>query len=120
MFNHCMKEEKFVTKFMSMFGTLDEVSTHGTVCRTRVGEKRFYYSEPMSWHNKLKHYVDDHSQRRHSPVDLAEVWKTQWWPHQQLSFLLTISEVSAANLRGCAKDGPAESMLKTCNVGQYT
>jgi hypothetical protein len=27
---HCMKEEKYVTKFMSTFGTLDKVSSHKT------------------------------------------------------------------------------------------
>jgi hypothetical protein len=112
MFIHCMKEKKYVTKFMSTFGTLDEVQTHGTFCRTAAGaDVRFNYSEPMSWHNKAKHWVDDHNQRRHSPIDLAEVWKTQWWPHRQFSFFLTITEVNAANSRGRAQDGIAEPVL---------
>ncbi len=37
MFIHCMKEEKYVTKFMSTFGTLDEVPTHKTKCTTAGG-----------------------------------------------------------------------------------
>ena len=46
MFIHCMKEEKFVTKFMLTFGTLDEVPTHGTVRRTQAGEKRLIILSP--------------------------------------------------------------------------
>ena len=82
MFIHCMKEEKYVTKFMSTVRTLDEVPTHGTFRRTQSGaDIRFNYPEPMSWHNKSKHWVDDHNQWRHSPIDLAKVWNTpQWWP----------------------------------------
>ena len=101
-----------MTKFMSTFGTLDEVQTHGTFRRTAAGaDVRFNYPEPMSWHNKAKHWVDDHNQRRHSPIDLAEVWKTQWWPHRQFSFFLTITEVNAANSRARARDGIAEPVL---------
>lgn len=76
----------------------------GTFCRTADrGEAQFSYPEPMSWHSKAKHWLDDHNQRRHSPIDLAEVWKIFWWPHWQLSFFLTISEVNTANLRSCSK-----------------
>lgn len=111
LFIHCMKEEKYVTKFMSTFGTLDEVESHATMRRTAAGDVHFKYPEPMSWHNKSKHWVDDHNQRRHSPIDVAEVWKTQWWPHRQFCFFLTISEVNAANSRGRARGEQAEPVL---------
>ena len=111
LFIHCMKEEKYVTKFMSTFGTLDEVESHATMRRTAAGDVHFKYPEPMSWHNKSKHWVDDHNQRRHSPIDVAQVWKTQWWPHRQFCFFLTISEVNAANLRGRARGEQAEPVL---------
>ena len=112
LFIHCIKEEKFVTKFMSTFGTLDEVPSHATSRTTRTGAQvHFKYPEPVSWHNKAKHWVDDHNQRRHSPIDLAESWKTQWWPHWQFSFFLSISEVNAANSRGRARGVIAEPVL---------
>ena len=82
---HCTKEEKYVAKFMAMFGTLDEVAAHKTFRRTATGDVHFSYPEPFSWHNKTKCWVDDHNQRRHSPINLAEIWKTQWWPHRHQS-----------------------------------
>ena len=62
---HCTKEEKYVTKFMATFGTLDEVVVHKTFQRTAAGNFTFSYQEPFSWHGKAKHWVDDHNQHRH-------------------------------------------------------
>ena len=109
---HCLKEEKYVAKFMATFGTLDEVAAHKTFWRTAAGDVNFSYPEPFSWHSKAKHWVDDHNQRRHSPINLAEIWKTQWWPHRQFTFVLGIAEVNAANLRGRARDEKAEPVLQ--------
>ena len=110
LFIHCQKEEKYITKFMSTFGTLDD--GHETKRTTSDGTaKRFFYPEPISWHNKAKHWVDDHNQRRHSPIDLAETWKTQWWPHRQFCFFLGLSEVNAATARGRARGEVAEPVL---------
>ncbi|KAL9187551.1 hypothetical protein ACHAXT_001654 [Thalassiosira profunda] len=111
MFIHCMKEEKYVTKLMSTFGTLDEVESHKTWRRTAAGEVRFNYPEPVSLHNKAKHWVDDHNQRRHHPIDLAAIWKTQWWPHRQFAFFLAITEVNAMNTRGRATGEQSDSVL---------
>ena len=110
---HCMKEEKYVTKFMSTFGTLDEV----TAKKARRTPKNappveFYYPEPVAWHNQSKHWVDDHNQRRQAPIDLADCWKTQWWPHRQFAFFLAISETNAANSRARAKGDLAEPQLQ--------
>jgi hypothetical protein len=112
MFIHCMKEEKYVTKFMSTFGTLDENPNHKTKRTTAAGTVEFCYPEPVSLHNRAKHWVDDHNQRRHAPIDIADIWKTQWWPHRQFAFFLGISEANAANSRGRAKGVAAEPQLK--------
>lgn len=112
MYIHCMKEEKYVTKFMSTFGVLDEVPTHKTRRTTAGGVVEFCYPEPVSWHNQSKHWVDDHNQRRHAPIDLAESWKTKWWPHRQFAFFLAISETNAANSRGRAREEPANPQLQ--------
>jgi hypothetical protein len=67
----------------------------------------------VSLHNRAKHWVDDHKQRRHAPIDIADIfWKTQWWPHRQFAFFLGISEASAANSRGRAKGVAADQQLK--------
>ena len=96
---------------MLTFGTLD-ATTHETWRGTATGNVSFKYPEPFSWHSKAKHWVDDHNQRRHSPIDLAEIWKTQWWPHRQFTFLLGVVEVNAANSRGRARDEPGGSVLE--------
>jgi hypothetical protein len=77
-----IKEEKYVAKFMTMFGTLDQVPAHKTFWRTSAGDLHFSYLGPFSWHNKAKHWDDYHNQCRQSPINLAEIWKTQWWPHR--------------------------------------
>jgi hypothetical protein len=97
---------------MSTFGTLDKVPSHKTKQSTALGVVEFCYPKPVSWHNQPKHWVDDHNQRRHAPIDLAEIWKTQWWPHCQFAFFLTISETNAANSRGRAKGISADPQLK--------
>jgi len=84
---------------------------HETFRRTASGDVRFKYPEPMSWHNKAKHWVDNHNQWRHAPIDLAEIWKMQWWPHCQFSFFLSISEVNEATSRGRARGVIADPVL---------
>jgi hypothetical protein len=91
MFIHCMKEEKYVTKFMSNFGMVDKVPSHKTRHTTAEGSV-FCSPDLVSLHNKVKHWVNDHNQMRHSPFNIAESWKTQWWPHHQFAFFLVISE----------------------------
>ena len=98
---------------MSTFGVLDEVPTHKTRRTTAGGVvTEFCYPEPVSCHNQSKHWVDDHNQRRHAPIDLSESWKTKWWPHWQFAFFLAISEANAANSRGRAKDEQANPQLQ--------
>ena len=112
MYIHCMKEEKYVTKFMSTFGTLDEVKDKKARRTPAEGPViEFYYPEPMSWHNSAKHWVDDHNQRRQAPIDIADIWKTQWWPHRQFSFFISISETNAANSRARGRGEQAEPQL---------
>ena len=72
----------------------------------------FCYPEPVAWHTQSKHWVDDHNQHRQAPIDLADCWKTQWWPHRQFAFFLAISETNAANSRARAKGDLAEPQLQ--------
>ncbi len=115
LFIHCMKEEKFVYKFKSTFGTLDEVADHPTRRTMADGTvQSFNYPQPFSWHSKAKHWVDDHNQCRHGTIDLVEAWKIEWWPHRQFTFLLALSEVNAAASRGRAMDFVTEPVLTFC------
>ncbi len=112
MFIHCMQEEKYVTKFMSTFGKVGKISSHKTRRTTAEGSMELCYPQPGSLHNKTKHWVDDHNQRRHSPIDIAESWKTQRQPHCQIAFFLAILETNTANSRGQARGEVAEPQLK--------
>ncbi len=97
---------------MSTFGVLDEVPTHKTRRTTAGGVvTEFCYPEPVSCHNQSKHWVDDHNQRRHAPIDLVESWKTKWWSHRHFTFFLTILEAIVANSRGRAKGKQADPQL---------
>ncbi len=99
---------------MLTFGTLDEVETHGTFCRTAAwGKVQFIYPESMSWYTKAKHWVDDQNQRQHidywSCQDLEETVVASS-AALLLSDFLTITEVIAANSRGCGRGEVAEPM----------
>ena len=54
-------------KFMSTFGTLDEMHAHATFWRMAGGDFNFKYPKPFLRHNKAKH-----------SIDIVEAWKTQW------------------------------------------
>ena len=111
---HCTKEEKYVTKLMSTHGLLNEVSNHATYRYINGEWMSFKYTEPVSRHNKAKHWVDDVNQRRHAPIGLEDIWGTKWWPDRQFTFLCSVSEVNAAMSRARGRDETAEPVLKFC------
>ncbi len=113
-FVHCTKDRDYVTKIMSCHGTLTPVPTHKTLRRIN-GEsepRRFCYVEPLSRHNKAKHWVDDHNNRRHGVVSLSDGWRTKWWPHRQFTFILGVTEVNSIHTMARACKQPAESQLQ--------
>ena len=56
--------------------------------------KRFGYPKPVMQHFRGRHAVDDHNNRRHSPILIEETWGTKWWPHRNVGFLLGMTEVN--------------------------
>jgi hypothetical protein len=112
-FVHCMKDRDYVTKIMSCHGTLATVQSHKTMRRINGDSepRRFCYVEPLSRHNKAKHWVDDHNNCRHGAVSLADGWKTKWWPHRQFTFVMGVVEVNCINTMARAHKEPAESQL---------
>ncbi|KAL7467273.1 hypothetical protein ACHAXS_007534 [Conticribra weissflogii] len=109
---HCTKDESYVTKLMSTHGMLDKIQDHQTGRRIGGVWRTFKYCEPVSHHNRAKHLVDDHNNRRHDPIGLEQTWRTKWWPTRQFTFLLAIAEVNAVNSRARARKEPAEPQLK--------
>ena len=97
---------------MSTQGTVNEVHGHATFWMVRVEHINFNYAEPHSGHNEEKIWVDDHNNRRHIPIDIVETGKTKWWPNQQFSFFLRLSEVNASVSCAYARGVPKEPQLE--------
>ena len=91
---HCTKDDRYVTKIMSTHGLINKVADHRAYRQINGEWKSFKYAEPMSRHNKAKHWVDDVNNRRHDPIGLEDVWATKWWPNRQFTFLCSIAEVN--------------------------
>ena len=79
---HCQKEDKYVTKIMSTHGLITDVVDHRAYRYLDGQWKSFLYPEPISRHNRAKHWVDDHNSRRHDPIGLDETWRTKCWEHR--------------------------------------
>ena len=109
---HCHKDDRYVTKIMSTHGLINEVAGHTTYRQIRGEWKSFNYTEPISRHNRAKHWVDDVNNRRHDPIGLEDVWATKWWPNRQFTFLVSVAEVNALNAGARARKEAAPSQLK--------
>ena len=83
------------------------MSTYGTNLRTGKETSRewvdssgvkkngkFHYPEVVGNHFLYRHSVDDHNNKRHSPISLEVVWATKYWPNHVFSFLLGVTEVN--------------------------
>ena len=55
---------------------------------------KFNYPEVVGNHFLYRHSVDDHNNKRHSPISLEVVWGTKYWPNHVFSFLLAVTEVN--------------------------
>ena len=100
----CFKEPDYIMKIMSSFGTLNENVDHKT---RRVYKqdgqtitKTFNYIEPISNHFKYRHQIDDHNNRRHSPISIEKTWATKFWPDRNFAWFLAVTEVNANLARG--------------------
>ena len=100
---HCTKDRDYITKIMSTHGVLEEIQDHPTWRLMDGVWRTFKYAEPLSRHNRAKHWVDDVNNRRHDPIGLEQVWATKWWPNRQFTFLLSVAEVNAVQARARAK-----------------
>ena len=47
-------------------------------------------------HFLFRHSVNDHNNKRHSPISIEEIWSTKWWPNRVFAFLLAVTEVNVA------------------------
>lgn len=88
-----MKEPDYVMTLMSTYGTMERIGkeTERVANRQKV---KFQYPEVFHNHFKFRHQVDDHNNRRHSPISFEENWATKRWENRVFAFLLAITEVN--------------------------
>ena len=95
---YAMKEPDYIMSLMSTYGT--NLRGGKETCREWVdsdGTKKttkFNYPEVVGNHFLYRHSVDDHNNKRHSPISLEVVWGTKYWPNHVFSFLLAVTEVN--------------------------
>ena len=61
-----------------------------------TGPKKQQNSTILKWWaiTSYQHSVDNHNNKRHSPISLEAVWGTKYWPNSVYSFLLAVTEVN--------------------------
>jgi Transposase IS4 len=92
-----MKEPDYVMTLMSTYGTCDRSGkeTERDVLVGGIRQKvKFNYPEVVGNHFKYRHLVDDHNNRRHSPISFEENWATKTWENRVFAFLIAITEVN--------------------------
>ncbi|KAL7571289.1 hypothetical protein ACA910_008942 [Epithemia clementina (nom. ined.)] len=96
---YAMKEPDYVMSLMSTYGTNQR---KGKVTRREWIENRqkqqtsFQYPEVVGNHFLFRHSVDDHNNKRHSPISIEETWGTKWWPNRVFAFLLAVTEINVS------------------------
>ena len=96
---YCMKEPDYTMMLMSTYGTNSTTNTkrsqrHYKDSQGQDRKEVIAYPEVVHNHYLYRHSVDDHNNRRHSPIGLEEVWGTKNWEHRVFAFLLAVTEVN--------------------------
>ena len=82
---YAMKEPDYVMSLMSTYGTNQrsgKETTREWVDGSGNSQKhKFNYPEVVGNHFLYRHSVDDHNNKRHSPISLEVVWATKYWPN---------------------------------------
>ena len=95
---YAMKEPDYIMSLMSTYGT--NLRTGKETSREWVDSSgvkkngKFHYPEVVGNHFLYRHSVDDHNNKRHSPISLEVVWATKYWPNRVFSFVLGVMEVN--------------------------
>ena len=94
-----MKEPDYTMMLMSTYGTNSTTNTKRSQRQFKdsQGQNRkevIAYPEVVHNHYLYRHSVDDHNNKRHSPIGLEEVWATKTWEHRVFAFLLAVTEVN--------------------------
>ena len=93
---NAMKEPDYVMSIMSTYGTNQRTGKETQRELVGGGRKKFSYPEVIGNHFLYRHSVDDHNNKRHSPISIEEIWATKWWPNRVFAFLVAVTEVNVS------------------------
>lgn len=90
-------EPDYIMQVMTTYGTMERKGKF-TNRTWKVGNQTmktsFQYPEVFANHFRYRHVVDDHNNRRHSPISLETTWATKRWENRVFAFLLAVTEVN--------------------------
>ena len=75
---YAMKEPDYVMSIMSTYGTNQRTGKETQRELVGGGRKKFSYPKVIGNHFLYQHSVDDHNNKRHSPISIEEIWATKW------------------------------------------
>ena len=90
----CLKEEDYVMKLMSTYGTL-EIGSETKRILSNGCKPNFRYTEVFDNHFKGRHAVDNNNKQRMQPIALEETWDTEFWENRVFSFFLATTAANA-------------------------
>ena len=93
---YAMKEPDYVMSIMSTYGTNQRTGKETQRELVGGGRKKFSYPEVIGNHFLYRHSVDDHNNKRRSPISIEEIWATKWWPNRVFALLVAVTEVNVS------------------------
>ena len=91
---HAMREPDYTMMMMATYGTLEEKGEMKKRVDANGNVISFRYPEIIHNHFQFRHAVDDHNNRRQSPISIEKTWATAWWPNRVFAFLIAVVEVN--------------------------
>ena len=90
-------EPDYIMFMMTTYGTMERHGKEtGRVWKEGNQQMKtsFQYPEVFANHFRYRHIVDDHNNRRHSPISIETTWATKRWENRVFAFLLAVTEIN--------------------------
>ena len=88
-------------KIMATWMTLEELDGSDTRREYKGRDDEslariFKYRQTFGFQFRYRHQVDDHTNRRHSPISIERTWATKFWTNRNFEWYLAVTEVNTA------------------------
>ena len=97
-------------KKIELWTTLDELEGANTKRNYKDGDGEsivniFKYLQQFILHFRYHHQVENHNNRRHSPILLERTWDNKFWTDHTFGWYLAVTEVNTALASGHFQNG---------------